>query len=187
MSELRDRLVRIVLEKGYRRLPEPVELASGQMSQDFVDGKRALAHFDDLEVACRAITEAADAAGIRFDAVGGLTMGADALAVGVAAVVRCRWFFVRKEPKARGTGQLVEGAVLGPGDRVLVVEDVITTGGSILKAIDAVVATGATVVAAATLVDRGQQAAGRLAAQGVAYLPMATYADLGIEPVGTPG
>ncbi len=86
-------------------------------------------------------------------------MGADHLAVGVAAVTGGRWFFVRKEPKNRGTGQLIEGARLELGETVLVVEDVITSGGSLLQAIDSIEAAGARVVAAATLVDRGDQAA----------------------------
>lgn len=153
------------------------------MSSEFVDGKEALADWADLELACRAIVGAVKAAGIDFDASGGLTMGADALAVGVAAVARCRWFFVRKEPKGRGTGRLIEGARLGTGDRVLLVEDVVTTGGSIMKAHDAVAATGADVVAAATVVDRGDRATERFAAVGVPYFPLLGYADLGIDPI----
>jgi orotate phosphoribosyltransferase len=179
-------LVEIVKAKGLQHLPEPVQLASGGWSRDFVDGKLALAHYDDLEIACRAIVDGVRAAGIEFDAVGGLTMGADALAVGVAAVVRCRWFFVRKEPKGRGTGRQIEGARIGPGDRVLLVDDVITTGGSTLKAYDAVLAVGATVVAASALVDRGDVATRSFAERGVPFLPVATYADLGIEPVVPP-
>ncbi len=186
MSDLRDDLRQIILARGYRRLPAPVQLASGARSQDFIDGKLALAHYPDLHLACRAIVEAVSAAGITFSATGGLTMGADHLAVGVAAVTGGRWFFVRKEPKNRGTGQLVEGAHLEVGEGVLIVEDVITSGGSILKAVDAVEAAGARVVAAATLVDRGEQAAPALAQRGVAYFPMLTYRDLGIEPVGPP-
>lgn len=88
---------------------------------------------------------------VRGDAVGGPTMGADALAVGIAVVSDSRWFFVRKEPKGRGTGRWIEGAQVGPGDKVLLVEDVVTTGGSILKTVEVVRDTGAEVVAAATL------------------------------------
>lgn len=186
LDPLRARLAEIVRTKGLTRLPEPVQLASGGWSREFVDGKLALCHWDDLEVGSRAIVDAVRHEGIEFDAVGGLTMGADALAVGVAAVAGCRWFFVRKERKGRGTGRLIEGARLEPGDRVLLVDDVITTGGSTLKALDAVVETGATVVAASALVDRGDVARGRFAERGVPFLPVLTYADLGIDPVEPP-
>jgi orotate phosphoribosyltransferase len=180
---IREQAIAIVKEKGLRRLPEPVQLASGAMSADFVDGKLATAHFDDLEIASRAIVDLARLAGVEFDCVGGPTLGADALTIGIAGVVRCRWFFVRKEPKGRGTNQLIEGARLGVGDRCLIVEDAITTGGSLLKAVDAVEATGARCVAVATLIDRGDTARGLVEARGMTYLPVATYADLGIDPV----
>ena len=186
MTPLRQELLRIVLELGHRRLDEPIELASGAMSSDFVDGKEALAEWRHLRVACEAITEAVTDAGLRFDAVGGLTMGADALAVGLAAVNDCRWFLVRKEAKKRGTRRLVEGAQIGPGDTVLLVEDVVTTGGSIFKALDVIEQTGAETVAAVTLVDRSGLAGPHFEQRGVTYFPMATYQMLGIDPVRPP-
>lgn len=186
MSDLRQQAIEIVRSKGLRRLPEPVQLASGAMSQDFVDGKLAVAHFDDLELASRAIVDEVKLGGVDFDAVGGPTLGADALTIGVAGVVRCRWFFVRKEPKGRGTNQMVEGSRLGEGDRCLVLEDAITTGGSLLKAIDAIEETGAKVVAVSTLIDRGDTCRPAVEARGIGYFPIATYHDLGIEPVVPP-
>src|SRR5688500_9606545 len=90
-------LLELLKRQGLRRLPAPVQLASGEMSDYFIDGKEALAHYDDLEVACAEIVGRVVRAGIEFDAAGGLTLGADALAVGIAAVARCQWFFVRKE------------------------------------------------------------------------------------------
>lgn len=183
MSEARAAALRIIMEQCYRRLPEPIELASGALSQDFVDGKEGLARWADLEIACRAMVAPVAGAGIAFDAAGGLTMGADHLAVGIAAVTDGRWFFVRKEPKGRGTGRWVEGYQVGPGDRVLIVEDATTTGASALKACDIVEQHGAEVVAAATLVDRGDAAAAAFAARGIPWFPVATYRDLGIEPV----
>ena len=168
---------------GHRRLDEPIELASGAYSSDFIDGKVALAEWCHLRLASEAIVEAVVADGHRFDAVGGLTMGADALAVGIASVADCRWFFVRKEPKKRGTRQLIEGAQIGAGDRVLLVDDVVTTGGSIFKALDIVDQTGAETVAAVTLVDRSGLAGPRFQEMGVDYLPMATFTTMGIDPV----
>lgn len=183
MQPLREQLVKLLRAKALRRLDEPVRLASGAWSSDFIDGKEALGAWRDLRFASEAIFETVAAAGHRFYAVGGPTMGADALAVGIAAVSDSRWFFVRKEPKGRGTGRWIEGTQVGSGDRVLLVEDVVTTGGSILKALEIVRDTGAEVVAVATLVDRGDQARPQFEKLGVAYFPMATYELLGIAPV----
>ena len=184
MTPLRERLLEILKQKGLRRLPEPIELASGELSSDFVDGKQALAHWEDLKVASDAIVETLRANGIVFDAVGGLTLGADALAVGIAASANSRWFFVRKEPKKRGTRRVIEGAQITVGDRVVLVDDAVTSGGSILQALDAAIEAGATPVAAVTLVDRGDIAAPRFVERGVPYFPMVTYRDLEIAPVG---
>ena len=81
---------------------------------------------------------------------------------------------MRKEPKTRALKRAIEGARLGPGDRVLLVDDVVTTGGSILRAYEEAAKTGAQVVAASALVDRGGRAAEQFADRGVAYLPVAT-------------
>ena len=75
-------------------------------------------------------------------------MGADALAHGVAVLSGCSWFSVRKEPKGHGRTAWVEGARLGDGDRVVIVEDVVSTGASLLKAVERVSDLGAVVVAA---------------------------------------
>jgi orotate phosphoribosyltransferase len=183
MTPLRAQLLDILKQKGLRRLPEPIELASGELSSDFVDGKEALAQWSDLKVAGDAIVETLRANGIEFDAVGGLTLGADALAVAIAAASDSRWFIVRKEPKKRGTRRLIEGAQITTGDRVVVVDDAVTSGGSILQALDVAIEAGATPVAAVTLVDRGDIAAPKFAARGVPYFPMITYRDLEIVPV----
>lgn len=181
----RDAVLAVVREHGLQRLPEPVRLASGAWSQDFVDAKRALARGEDLEVACRAL--AALAADLSFDAVGGLTLGADQFAHGLAMVARRRWFVIRKAAKGRGTDRRVEGADIAGGVRVLLVDDVVTTGGSILEAYEVARELGAEVVAAVTLLDRGDAAAGEFARRGVAYRPLLTYRDLDIEPVAAPG
>ncbi|MBT96349.1 MAG: orotate phosphoribosyltransferase [Acidimicrobiaceae bacterium] len=186
MDSLKSQAIDIIKQKGLKKLSEPIQLASGAMSQDFVDGKLATSHFDDLEIASRAIVDGILLQGLDFDVVGGPTLGADALTIGIAGIQRCRWFFVRKKPKGRGTNKLIEGSPIGDGDRCLIIEDAITTGGSLLKAVDAVEATGAKVVAVATLVDRGEIARPLIEARGIFYYPIATYLDLGIEPVGLP-
>jgi orotate phosphoribosyltransferase len=167
-----------------QHLPEPVRLASGQMSLDFVDAKLAVDDPDDLDLVGQAMTAAAHDAGVAFDAVGGLVLGAVPFTFAVAQAARCQWFLIRKEPKGRGTNRWAEGARIGPGRRVMLVDDVITTGGSIQLAHERVLETGAEVVFATTLVDRGDKAAAFFEAAGVPYVPMLTYQDLGIEPVG---
>ena len=185
-SPLRAGLQQILRTKALSHRDEEIQLACGAMSRDFIDGKEAFAAWQDLKVACEAIVEAVGAAGIEFDAAGGPTLGADALAVGIAAVSNKRWFIVRKRQKGRGTARRIEGLQIGRGDRVLLVEDVVTTGGSVLDALDAVRQTGAEVVAAVTLADRGDTATNAFHELGVPYIPMATYADLGIDPVVPP-
>jgi orotate phosphoribosyltransferase len=170
-----------VRERGLLSFPEPRKLASGQMSRDFIDGKAALARGTDLELACRAILEAVS--GINFDAVGGLTMGADQFAHVISVLAPCEWFVVRKQEKGRGTNKLVEGAQVGPGTRVLLVDDIVTTGGSIQKAYAAITQLGATVAGAVTLVDRGEVAKTFFAEKGIPYFSLVTYKDLGIEPI----
>lgn len=178
----RDQVRSIVQARGYLRLAEPVQLASGDWSRDFVDAKRALAEGADLETACRAILEAVG--DLDFDAVGGMTLGADQFAHVVAVLARRKWFVVRKAPKGRGTNKRVEGAEVGEGVKVLLVDDVVTTGSSILDAYEVVRGLGATVTGAVTLLDRGEAAKVKFEGLGVPYFPVLTYRDLGIEPVG---
>ncbi|MFV0259732.1 MAG: orotate phosphoribosyltransferase [Acidimicrobiales bacterium] len=184
---LRARARELLAEKAVLRFDEPIRLASGALSTVFVDGKAGLAHGPDLRLASQALAAMLTEAGVEFDAVGGPTLGADHIAVGLALVTDRSWFFVRKEPKDRGTGRQIEGATIGPGTRVVVVEDAISTGGSLLRAIDVVAATGATIVAAAGLIDRGDVCRPALEARGIPLFTLADYRDLGLEPVVPPG
>ncbi len=176
-------LLDILKTKGLLRLDAPVQLSSGAMSRYFLDGKKALAQGADLALACQCLLDLADAAGIEFDAVGGLTLGADQFAHGVAIVGDKEWFVVRKQPKGRGTDKFVEGASL-EGKRVLLVDDVITTGGSSLTAKERIDAVGGIVVLASTLVARSDEPSTTFADAGVTFIPLATYEDLGIPAVG---
>jgi orotate phosphoribosyltransferase len=173
----------LIRTRGYEHRAEPFKLASGQLSHDYIDGKFAVDTGDRLAIVSRAVADLAAAHGIEFDAVGGLTMGADPLAHGVAIVTGKAWFSVRKEQKQRGREQWVEGTRLQAGTRVLLVDDVISTGGSTEKAYERVTALGAIVTGVIPMVDRGDIAANRFAALGVPFAALVTYKDLGIEPV----
>lgn len=176
----RQSLAALVLRTGYERRDEPFRLTSGGWSQDYIDGKFAIAEGSALRQASQAVV---DLVGEAFDSVGGPTMGADALAHGVAMVAGCTWFSVRKEPKGHGRGAWVEGARLGPGDRVVMVEDVVSTGASLLRAAEKVTDLGAQVVAATALVDRSPAVAERFRQAGVRWAPLLDWTDLGIEPL----
>ncbi len=146
-------------------------LASGAQSDLYIDAKLTTldprgAHLVG-EVGWRLVKETAQRLGVHVDAIGGLTMGADpiALSIGIAAFnhnpsAALQTFTVRKTPKPHGRNKLIEGN-FSSGDSVVVVDDVITTGGSTLKAIAAVEASGGKVAFVLVLVDReegGRQA-----------------------------
>jgi orotate phosphoribosyltransferase len=117
-------------------------------------------------------------AGWNVDAVGGLTLGADPIAYAISYASASsshplRAFTVRKEPKAHGTGKLLEGP-LREGDRVAVIEDVITTGGSALRAIEAVRNAKASVTGVLALVDREEGGREAIKNAGVSVISLAT-------------
>jgi orotate phosphoribosyltransferase len=173
-------LAQLVRASGYEYRDPPFQLTSGGWSHDYVDGKHALARGATLRQAGQAVI---DAVARPFDAVGGPTMGADALAHAVALLSGAAWFSVRKEPKGHGRGAWLEGARLGPGDRVLVVEDVVSTGASLLRSVERIREFDVNVVAATALLDRSPAVAARFHAAGIEWLPLLTWADLDIAPL----
>lgn len=167
------------------RLEQPIKLASGVWSSDFIDGKHAVEKASDLRLVGEAMLQAAiDAHAAGFEAVGGLVLGAAPFAFAVAQAADSKWFLIRKAPKGRGTNLWIEGARLTPGMRVMLVDDVVTTGGSIKMAYQKALEADVQVVFATTLVDRGEDARMFFEQIDVPYKPMLTYQDLDIEPVG---
>lgn len=174
----REVLRRHVLKHSLKR--GEFTLKSGRTSQWFLDTK---------QTACRAegIVAVADAAlallPMDIDAIGGLTMGADPVAFGIAAIAATRGrnlrsFSVRKEAKDHGVTGRIAGA-LEPGDRVAIVEDTVTRGTSIFEAVEVVRAFGAIPVFITVIVDRGGTCAAMAQAAGITYVPMLTAPDLG--------
>ncbi len=183
-AERRAALKQIVLKKGVTRLDEAVELSSGAMSRYFIDAKRALSAGNDLALACTCMLDLLAENSVRVDAVGGLTLGADQFAHGVAMVGGLEWFVVRKKSKGRGTNKFIEGAAI-KGKRILLVDDVITSGASTLTASERVIDAGGKPVFATTVVSRSDQPIKNFERAGIPFAPLFSYADLGLPAVGT--
>jgi len=118
----------------------------------------------------------------QVDAIGGLTLGADPISYAISyasahTASPIRAFTVRKEAKAHGTGKLIEGP-FNVGDRVAIVEDVITTGGSALRAADAVRAGGGEILGVLALVDREEGGREALEAKGLRVMSLVTGSDI---------
>ncbi len=130
-----------------------VVLTSGRTAQYYVDAKRAVLRPAGFGALGELVAERARAWGAT--AVGGLTMGADAPAcAALAGGADVKAFFIRKDVKGHGLQRRIEGPLLAPEDRCLIVEDVVTTGGSTLQAIDAVREAGHEIVGVVAILDR---------------------------------
>src|ERR1700754_2530094 len=156
-----------------------VTLTSGATASYYVDAKRAILR----PAGFGALGELLAGYARRWEAtaVGGLTMGADAPAcAALAGGADVKAFFVRKETKAHGLQRKIEGPPLKPGERCLIVEDVVTTGGSTVQAIEAVLAAGYDVVGVVSILDRlagGAEAIAR-ASENAPYQALATIDDV---------
>ena len=159
-------------------------LASGKKSTFYVDLKATTLHPMGARLLGQLAVEAVHKGGFKVDGVGGLTLGADpiATAVSLAALdADLIWpaFIVRKEPKDHGTARYIEGTEnLKPGASLLIVEDVVTTGGSSVKAIERVREAGYSVCAVLTIVDREQGGAEAFAKLQVPLIRLLTLADV---------
>ena len=175
-----EQLVRLLAERSARR--GQFTLASGRQSTLYIDARLTTMTPEGQRLIGRLGLEALNAAGWRADAVGGLTLGADPIAYAIchesASSKRpVNSFTVRKEPKAHGTGKQVEGP-LAPGNAVVIVEDVITTGGSAEKAVEAVKRAGATVLGVLALVDREEGGREHLESLGLSVRSLATASEV---------
>ncbi|BAN04202.1 orotate phosphoribosyltransferase [Ilumatobacter coccineus] len=158
-------------------------LKSGATSNWFLDTKQTACRADGILAVTDALVEVLGDDLASIDAIGGLTMGADPMAYGVAAVLATRGhslrsFSVRKEAKQGGITGRIAGA-LQPGDRVLVTEDTTTRGTSLIEAVDEIAAFGAEPVFMSVIVDRGGTCAAMADERGIAYRPLLTAPDLG--------
>ena len=156
-----------------------VTLTSGATAQYLVDAKRAILR----PAGFRALGElvAEEARRVGATAVGGITMGADPIAcAALAGGADVKAFFVRKERKEHGLARWIEGPPLEPGERCLVVEDVVTTGGSTIKAIERIRSEGQEIAGVLAILDRLAGGGERIAAAagGAPYTALTTIDDV---------
>ena len=175
-----EQLVRLLAARSARR--GNFTLASGRQSTLYIDARLTTMTPEGQVLIGRLGLRLIRDAGWGCDAVGGLTLGADPIAYAIchesaASPPPVRAFTVRKEPKANGTGKQVEGPLVG-GDRVVIVEDVITTGGSAARAIEAVRREGATVAGVLAVVDREEGGREHLESLGVQVRSLATATEI---------
>ncbi|HSF26214.1 MAG TPA: orotate phosphoribosyltransferase [Actinomycetes bacterium] len=177
-----DRAALLALVRDQAIVHGRVTLASGKEADYYVDLRRVTLDGVAAPLVGRVMLDLV--ADLDFDAVGGLTMGADPVAAAMlhAAAARGRRldaFVVRKSEKSHGLQRRIEGPDVA-GRRVLAVEDTSTTGGSVLTAVEALREAGAHVVAVAVIADRDTGARERVAAAGLDYRAAYSLADLGL-------
>jgi orotate phosphoribosyltransferase len=155
-----------------------VTLTSGATAQYYVDAKRAILRRPGFEALGELLAERVRA--WDATAVGGLTMGADAVAcAALAGGADVKAFFVRKEAKRHGLARRIEGPLLAPDDRCLVVEDVVSTGGSTVQAIEALQEAGQEICGVVSVLDRLAGGGERIAAAaGAPYVALVTIDDV---------
>ena len=177
----RARLLQLLRQLSFER--RKVTLASGKESDFYIDCKRTALTAEGHVQVGRCLLAEVVAVTPLVRAVGGLTLGADPIASAIALTSFLAGhpvdaFIVRKEPKGHGTGQWIEGRKTIPdGSRVIVLEDVVTTGGSALKAIERCRAERLEVVACLALVDRLEGGREAIEASGVPLRPLFTRKD----------
>lgn len=179
---MKDRLLELLRTHSYKE--GDFVLASGKRSSFYVDVRRTALTAEGATLIGELLLDLVGAAGWECGGIGGMTLGADPLttAVGIASWRRgapVSSFIVRKEAKGHGGGRQIEAAgTLEPGSKVVVLDDTVTTGGSTIKAIDALRDAGFEVVGAACIVDRCEGGAEALQAAGVPLRALFTLADL---------
>ena len=171
----RDRLLALLLERSVRF--GDFVLSSGAKSSYYVDCRTTTTHAEGQFLVGQVGWELLRASGLSPEAVGGLTMGADPVSYSIAytswlAGEPVHAFSVRKEPKRHGTGKRIEGS-FEPGQKVVVVEDVVSSGGSALNACEAVAAEGGTTLAVLTVIDR--EMGGREAIEAAGHRLLSLY------------
>lgn len=159
-------------------------LVSGKKASYYLDGKQITLHSRGLRLVSEGLWGLIEGTGI--DGVGGMSIGADPIVAGVLSTAAgagadLLGFLVRKEPKGHGTQKFIEGPI-EPGMKVVIVEDVVTTGGSSLLAVERVREFGCEVTGVLAIIDRMEGGARNFSAQGLSFQSLLTIEDFGIVP-----
>lgn len=182
---LRERLMELVREHALEIKPEGefFTLKSGAQSRYYLDCRNL--NLTPAGLNCVVNSMWQELIGVEFDAVGGPSIGADPIVggmmflAGMTTKTKITGFLIRKEGKEHGKGGRIVGP-LKPGDRCVVVEDVTTTGGSAMDAVEEVEAFGAKVIQVISVVDRLAGGAELFASKGIAYKSLLTIKDFGL-------
>jgi orotate phosphoribosyltransferase len=191
-ATLKEQLLEILKDRSVCR--GTFTLASGAQSDLYIDAKQTTADPKGLilvgKIGWELVKQTAANLNVQVDSIGGLTIGADAIAssIGIFACLEdpsanLQTFIVRKEAKTHGRQKKIEGN-FAPGHSVVIVDDVVTTGGSTLQAIDAIEAANGKVAFVVVLVDRQQGGLDNIKNRGYHVVPIFTLADLIGENAG---
>lgn len=178
----KEELRKILLHLSYEK--RDVTLASGKKSDFYFDGKQTTLNAQGAVLVGLTMWELMQRTGRRVEAIGGPTLGADPIVSAVSLVSALKGnpipaFIVRKEPKKHGTSAWIEGIKnLRPGMQVALVEDVVTSGGSILKAAQKVEEAGYFISLIATIVDREDGGAQKIESMGYRFASLFTKSEL---------
>lgn len=183
----KDRLITLIKERMVT-VENGVTCHSGEVTTTYLDIPGVLADASALRLAMDTFLDRL--IGIKnlskLTAIVGPQMGSIPLVMGFVMHWgdTMRWTVVRDEAKKHGLGSIFVGAKPGPGDKVIITDDVVSSGRSLMETVGVVQATGATVLAIVPLVDRGDKGAVHFAKIGIPYLPVLTYTDLDLPPLG---
>jgi orotate phosphoribosyltransferase len=178
-------LIKLLEEQSLQR--GTFRLAGGRFSEYYIDVRLVSLSSSGARLIAGGVFDVVDHLPVPIAAVGGIGLGAATIVGAVLFFANeygpsLRGFVVRDKAKDHGTGKRIEGPVYS-GDHVLVVEDVTTTGGSALRAVDAALDHGCTVAGVVTVLDRLEGAAAAFAARDIPFYALTTIRDLGLEPL----
>ena len=178
----RNRLMALILERALKF--GDFTLASGKKSAYYLDGKQVTLSAEGLMQISFGLMELMK--DLEFSGFGGMSIGADPIVGGVLVTAASQGkalqgFMVRKEAKGHGTQRFIEGPIQ-PGDKVVIVDDVVTTGGSALQAVDRVEEFGCKVIHVVGIVDRLQGGEAAFNARNIPFSALLTIRDFGITP-----
>ncbi len=179
---LKQKLITLIREKSYQK--KEITLSSGLKSNFYIDMKQTLLHAEGIYLVSRLMLEKLKHLDGKLAGVGGMTMGADPM-TSVVSLMSLTWkrpihaLYIRKEPKGHGTNEWVEGLKnFSNGESIFILEDVVTTGGSSLRAVERAQAVGLNVLGILTCVDRQEGGREKIESQGLEFISLVTKQEV---------